>query len=231
MSDQELLPCPFCGETPALNINVYSNDGRFSIRCKSEICEIRPSLSMACASEMWPDGKSAHYVREAETKAKIIETWNRRASAPELDREKLLAWLQETSLSYSTRAAIKTAIDSGRFDAPAASRGADREPYYFIEATLSGNFEGWWTGESYAEGQWLTKDPLKARKYFDRRDAERDMKEIPDRKFLAKSWVWFVSEHLDFGASLEAGAPGACPTCGWPLVDGQKHTCGKTLAE
>ena len=74
----ELKPCPFCGVTPHLNTNVYSNDGRVSVTCKNDLCEVGPSLSKRCQSEMWPDGKSCHYILEQDTKIKAIEAWNRR---------------------------------------------------------------------------------------------------------------------------------------------------------
>lgn len=70
-----LKPCPFCGgEARYVEL---TTDGVVRVGCFSEKCDASPDITMTLKSEMWPDGKSFHYV-VGETGKAAVEAWNRR---------------------------------------------------------------------------------------------------------------------------------------------------------
>jgi Lar family restriction alleviation protein len=132
MADQELLPCPFCPKKTFLHVcriaPKYSRYDTYRVTCKG--CGVYgPAVNV-------PLGEKANHDK---ARSEAIEAWNRRASAPGLDREKLLAFLnkafencEKIEKKRQSRTAedakwtfgeVISVIDSGRFDA--ASRGAD----------------------------------------------------------------------------------------------------------
>jgi Lar family restriction alleviation protein len=85
-TDRELLPCPFCGDTP-----VFEGDGenwqdeRRYVQMKLVCCtSMSKAIGWNRARDMTPKA------REAELRAKLTEQWNRRAYADRIAADEAL---------------------------------------------------------------------------------------------------------------------------------------------